>query len=107
MIKDKVLSLLSIAQKAGKIKSGSFQTSEAVKGGKARLVLVATDASDNSKKDNFDMCSFYKVPCREYATKDDLGRAIGKEERTSVTVCDEGFAHSLEKLLNECSGQER
>ena len=107
MIKDKVLSLLSIAQKAGKIKSGSFQTDEAVKGSKARLVLVAGNASDNSKKDVFNMCSFYKVPCYDYSEKDNLGRAIGKEERTSVTVCDEGFAHSLEKLLDECSEQER
>ncbi len=50
MPKDKVLSLLGIAQKAGRVVSGEFSVEKAVKEGKACLVLVAKDASDNTKK---------------------------------------------------------
>ncbi len=97
----KILSLLSLAQKAGKLKSGEFQTTEAVKGKKAFLVLVATDASDNTKKEFRNMCNYYETPYYEFSTKENLGRAIGKEERSSIAVLDEGFSKSLIKNLEE------
>ena len=50
MKRNKVLSLLGLATRAGKIKSGSFLTEQAVKAGKAYLVLIAGDASENTKK---------------------------------------------------------
>ena len=40
MKRNKVLSLLGLATRAGKIKSGSFLTEQAVKAGKAYLVLI-------------------------------------------------------------------
>ena len=57
----KELSLLGLAAKAGRVVSGEFATEKAVKAGKARLVLVAGDASDNSKKKFSDMCT---IRCR-------------------------------------------
>ena len=47
---DKVISLLGLAERAGKIASGEFAAEKAVKTGKARLIIVAEDASDNTKK---------------------------------------------------------
>ena len=99
MQNDRVLSLLGLAMKAGRVKSGEFQTTDAVKGYKAFTVIVATDASDNTKKEFRNMCAFYEVPYFEYATRDELGRAIGKEQRSSVAVCDEGFSKSLIKYM--------
>ncbi len=107
MQNNKVYSLLGLAQKAGRVKSGAFSTTEAVKSGKAWLVIVACDASGNTKKEFSNMCEFYDVPYWEYGNKEELGRAIGKEERSSLAVCDEGFAHSLEKYRNESSEAER
>ena len=99
MKRNKVLSLLGLATRAGKIKSGSFLTEQAVKAGKAYLVLIAGDASENTKKKLSNMCSFYEVPARFYADQDTLGHAIGKEFRVSVTVTDAGFADEIEKQL--------
>ncbi len=102
MQNNRILSLLSVSMKAGKIKSGEFATTEAVKGYKACLVIVAMDASDNTKKEFRNMCSFYEVPYYEYATKEELGRAIGKEMRSSIAVLDEGLAKSvMTNLENE------
>lgn len=101
MQNDKTLSLLGLATKAGKLKSGEFGTTEAVKGRKAFLVIVAKDASDNTKKEFRDMCSFYETPYYEYSTKENLGNAIGKDVRSSVAVLDEGFSKSLIKNLEE------
>ena len=47
---NKALSMLSLATKAGKTVTGEFSTEKAVKEGKAYLVVVAQDASDNTKK---------------------------------------------------------
>ena len=38
---DKVISLLGLAERAGKIASGEFAAEKAVKTGKARLIIVA------------------------------------------------------------------
>lgn len=95
---NRFLSMLGLCQKAGRLKSGEFSTEAAVKGGEAWLVILAGDASDNSKKKFKDMCSFYEVTCMEYGTKEVLAGAIGKGERSSLAVCDEGFCKSLIKL---------
>ena len=47
---NKVLSLIGLSTKAGKIVSGEFSTEKAVKTGKAWLVIVSAEASDNTKK---------------------------------------------------------
>lgn len=103
MQNNKILSMLGLAMKAGRVKSGAFQTEDAVKSGKARIVIVACDASDNTRKDFRDMCCFYEIPFWEYSTKENLGRAIGKEERSSIAVCDEGFSKTLLKYRDELS----
>lgn len=99
MQNDKILSLMGLCTKAGRLKSGEFATEEAVKNGSAFVVIVATDASDNTKKQFRNMCSYYEVAYYEYATKDELGRATGKEHRASVAICDEGFSKTLKQYL--------
>ena len=96
---DKVLSMLGLAAKAGNIASGEFSTEKSVKEGKAYLVIVAGDASDNTKKHFRDMTTFYEVPMFEYADKDTLGHAIGKEFRASLSVNNEGFAKSISEKI--------
>lgn len=81
--------------------SGEFQTEEAVKTGSAMLVIVAEDASANTKKLFYDKCSFYEVPVYEHGTKEELGRAIGKDIRSSLAVCDAGLADAIIKHLNQ------
>ena len=97
--RDKVLSLLGLATRSRNVVSGGFATEEAVKGGKACLVIIAEDASDNTRKKYSNMCEFYKVPYEYYSEKDILGHAIGKEERSCLAVTDAGFADSIQKHL--------
>ncbi len=96
---DKILSMISLATKAGKAAGGEFSVERAVKDGKAKLVIVSKEASDNTKKKFNNMCSFYRVPIYIYGTKEELGHFMGKEFRASVAILDEGFKGALEKLL--------
>lgn len=99
MQRDRILSMLGLATKAGRIASGEFSTEKAVKSGSAFLVVVSEEASENTKKKFRNMCSFYQVPMYLYGSKEALGNSIGKEFRASLAVLDEGFAKSLEEKL--------
>ncbi len=96
---NKVASLLGLATKAGKVSSGEFMTEKMIKSGKAYLVMIAEDASDNTKKKFQNMCDFYEVPIYFFSEKVSLGHAMGKELRASLAVVDEGFAKAIKKQL--------
>ena len=100
-MQDRVLSQLGLAAKAGKIAAGGFSAEDAVKSRKARLVLIATDAKSNTAKKFTDKCTFYKIPFRFYGSKEELGRAVGRESRACVAVIDRGFAESILNKLPE------
>ncbi|WP_242867822.1 L7Ae/L30e/S12e/Gadd45 family ribosomal protein [Clostridium sp. Marseille-P299] len=95
----KIFSLLGLGNKAGYIASGEFSTEKSVKDGRAELVIVASDASDNTKKMFTNMCAFYEVPIYFFGEKTELGHAIGKEFRASLSVNDRGMAQAIEKHL--------
>ena len=100
MKNNKALSMLGLAAKAGKVISGEFGTEKAIKEGKAYLVLVAEDASDNTKKLFTNKCNYYQVPLKFFKTKQELGKAIGKEARASIAVLDSGFGNEISKNID-------
>lgn len=100
MIQNKALSMISLATKAGKTVSGEFCTEKEVKTGRAALVIVARDASENTKKKFRNMCDYYHVPIYFYEDKDTLGHAMGKEFRASLAVLDAGFAKGIMRHLD-------
>lgn len=101
MKQNKILSLAGLAMKAGKVASGEFATEKAVKSGLARLVLVAEDASGNTKKMFANMCDYYKVPLYFYGSKERLGASIGRRYRASLALTDEGFAKTVMKEIEK------
>ena len=94
-----MLSLVGLATRANKVASGEFMTERSVKDGTGQLVIVATDASNNTKKKFGNMCDYYQVPIYYYSNKITLGKAIGKEYRASLGVTDEGLAKEIIKHL--------
>ena len=103
---NKAASLLGICRKAKLASSGEFAVTEAVNAGMARLVIIADDASDNTKKLFSDKCSYYDVPMVIFGTKEELGHAIGKDFRASVAVTDGGLAGQIKKRIDEINGSE-
>lgn len=99
MQQNKIYSLIGLAARGRNVVSGEFQTETAIKSNTAELVIVAEDASDNTKKLFRDKCSFYKVPIYTYGTKEELGHAIGKVPRASIALTDAGLAEAVKKHL--------
>ncbi|MBQ3602128.1 MAG: ribosomal L7Ae/L30e/S12e/Gadd45 family protein [Lachnospiraceae bacterium] len=99
MNESKIMAYLGLATKAGKLVSGEFMTEKSVKEGRALLVIVAEDSSDNTKKMFRNMCEFYHVPMYIMSNKEALGHGIGKQFRASVAVLDKGLADAIIKQM--------
>jgi len=98
---NKIYSLIGIAMRGRNVVSGEFASQAAVKSGTAALVIVADNASENTKKLFSNKCSFYQVPYYVYGTKEELGHAMGKDLRSSLAVTDSGIAQAMIKQLEE------
>ena len=75
-----------------------------IRKGRAKLVLIAEDASDNTKKVFHDKGRYYNVPVREKGLMDQIGRALGKGPRAVVAISDTGFARSMLQNIEEGKG---
>ncbi|MBR3003808.1 MAG: ribosomal L7Ae/L30e/S12e/Gadd45 family protein [Lachnospiraceae bacterium] len=100
-LQDRVLSLLGLATRARKCVSGEFSAEQAIKEGQAQLVIIASDASDNTKKHFYDMCNYRNIPVYTYSTREGLGKCTGKAARASVAVTDQGFSEKIRSILQE------
>lgn len=94
-----IFSLLGLAQKAGKIASGDFAAEKAILAGKAKLVLLAEDAADETKKKYCILAEDYQVDCVTVGSKIELGTAIGKDFRAVAVILDDGFKKGIQKKL--------
>ena len=102
----KILGLIGMAMKAGHVASGGFAVEKMIQSGNAAAVFVAGDASENTKKQFRTKCEFYEIPFAVISDKETLGHAIGKEERSSVALDDEGFANAIFKHLKSSGGND-
>lgn len=78
MHSSKLIGALGLAHKAGALIKGNEAVHDAVRQKKVVLVLLASDASEGSKKKLLTACAYYGVPIREIASdKDSLAKALG------------------------------
>lgn len=96
---DKVYSFIGLAKKAGKLVSGDENCTKTIKSGKALLVLVAENASENTAKKFNDACVYRKVPFYRFGKKEEFGRLLGKEVRSVIVITDNNFAKKLSELI--------
>ena len=97
--RQKVLNLIGLATKAGKSVSGEFSTEKSVKSGRAQLVIVSEEASENTKKMFTNMCTYYKVPICYFGKKEELGHAMGRQMRASLAIVEKGLAEAIMKQM--------
>ncbi len=95
----KIYSYIGLAMKSGSLVSGEFATEKSIQSKQAKLVIIALDASNNTKKKFKNKCTYYDVPLCFFGTKQELGKAIGKELRSTVGVTNTGLANGIKKQI--------
>ncbi len=97
---DRILNLISIATKAGKVKTGEFLTTKTLQEGYGELVVIATDTSEKSTKRLMGISENYGCRCVIYGTKEELGRFCGKEAKSVICITDKGFKDAVLKKID-------
>ena len=98
-MQNKILSLLGLCRRAGKLVMGHDPVLKAIKENKAQITLFASDYSDNSKKEIERVCQLHDAALLTLPfSKDDLGNCVG-HYRGVVAVTDKGFSDKLRELI--------
>lgn len=97
----KIINLLTMCRRAGRITIGFDAVSDAVKNKKAFCVMTASDISANTLKEISFVCSKYNVKIIPAClTKEELEFYLGKITAV-IAVCDRGFAEGFIKLSKD------
>lgn len=99
-MKKNTLGVIGLAARARGIAIGTNQVLEAVRGKKAKLVLIASDVSDNTLKNINDKSSFYSVKALQIdITAAELGKSVGHSNTAAIAFTDVNFVKAYEKSL--------
>ena len=99
---DKALNYMALARKAGRIELGEEPVGAAARAQKARLVVVASNASDHSWRRAKSFVAGTEQLCiRTRFTKDELGQSIGRTELALAAFTDPAMALAFVKALGE------
>ena len=98
---EKLLPLLGIARKAGRLSLGADPAQEAMSKGKTSLLFLASDLSERSRRNIMEKAEQYGVTVITLdASKDALGAGVGKMTGI-IAVNDKGFAEKMKTLCAE------
>lgn len=93
--------MLSLAMKAGKLKIGEGRAQDTIRNDEAYLIILSSDASDNTQKKFSDMGSYRDIPVIRPCDRFELGSTIGRDFAVVIAVSDSGFAGSLLKAAQD------
>ncbi len=78
-MKIKILNLLGLAQRAGKVISGDFIVEKAMKRKDPKLVLLAGDCAANNEKKYTQLAETHQIPLHSIANKEALELPLVKK----------------------------
>ncbi len=103
MTNEKILEIVEVAKKTGKIKKGANEATKALERGTAKLVVTAEDISPKEIIMHIPiLCKEKKVPYATVSSKEELGAAAGLPVGTScIAVIEEGKSKDAIKSLSK------
>ncbi len=88
-------SLLGLAQRSGCLVSGDVAVREALVRGKAKLLVIAGNATARTKQELSSLAEKYSIPVVVFGTKEHIGALIGKSPRSSAAFLDENMIRAV------------
>lgn len=92
------LNTLGLANRARKVVTGETLINK-IRSNEIYFVIIANDASDNTKKKLTDKCTSYDVEYVVAGNISELSKAIGKNNRVALGIADKGFAKNLKEKI--------
>ena len=94
---DKIYGLIGLAARARKLAYGYDSVVELIKKNKAKLVIVAKDASEKTKKNIEYISNKYNVKFITFGNKEKLSHIIGKENIVIIALKDANLSGEIYK----------
>lgn len=98
---DKFSRMLGLAVRMRAVVFGESAVKDCIRRSGAKLVVVAKDASENTKNKFRNSCEFYSVKMVEYSDRLELGKTTGREIAVVLAVTNQGIAEELQKCLGD------
>ena len=99
-MKNKILNLLGIATRAGNIIAGNNACENALKMKKIKMLIVAEEASDKTKKNYKFYAEKYNIPIIFIGTIEELSKTIGQKNKAIIGIKDINIVKGIQKLIN-------
>jgi ribosomal protein L7Ae-like RNA K-turn-binding protein len=96
----KVLGLLGICTKAGDICSGTDICIELIKKHKIKLIIVAEDASERTKRKFEFLCKEEKIDIYFFGKIEQISKAIGKSNKAVIGIKNVNLSKEIIKIIN-------
>ncbi len=101
-MEDKALGLLGLMRRARAVEPGTDSACDAVKAGKAKLLLLSADINENARRKAENAANGRRVLVQSvHYTRAELASAFGLADCSMAAVTDIGFANALAKILTE------
>lgn len=91
------LNYLGIAKRSGNLICGTDMVVKSLPAGKIKLILLASDASNNTKDKIIKKAFYYQIQVCETFDSDCLSKAIGKDHIMVIAIIDEGLKNAFLK----------
>ena len=99
-MREKILRLLGLMRRASAVSPGEDQTAEAIRSGKGKLLLMASDISENARRKAENLAVGRNVELVSLPfDRTELGAALGLSACSAAAITDLGFADAFAKLL--------
>lgn len=97
---ERVYGLLGLTTKSGNIVFGTEACIEKIEKRIAKLVIVASDASEKTKKNIKYICDKNNIPIKVFGTIDKISKCIGKNNKAVIGIKNESLANQISKIIS-------
>ncbi|KXT73870.1 ribosomal protein L7Ae family protein [Streptococcus sp. DD10] len=94
----RLLNLLGLAQRAGKVISGEEQVIKAIQHQEVHIVFLAHDAASNLTKKVQDKSQTYQIEVSNLFSTQELSLAVGRNRKV-LAISDAGFTKKMRSLM--------
>lgn len=98
--KDRILGLLGLSARAGKVIFGTDACIEYVNKKKIKLLILGEDASERTKLKFDEIAKKMQIPIYEIAKIDEISKSIGKKNKAIIGITDINFSKEIIKRIN-------
>lgn len=97
---NKVNGLLGLSAKSGNILAGTDLVLDEMFKKRVKLVILASDASEKTKKNMKYYCDKANVEIVIYGTIEENSKAIGKKNKAVLAIKDRSLADAIKKVIH-------